>query len=545
MEPAPSVGSVFSPLDEELALLPGRLAPRQQEHLTHLASFMPFEQASQMGETLLGVRTTRETIRQLAERMGTGMQAAQTAESEAPSAPASREEPKPVRCALSADGAMISLVKKQWVEVRTLAIGVPKTGRGQIGEQEIHVGQLSYFSRLADASTFTILSAGEMRRRRVAQAEAVCAVTDGADWCQTFTETHRPDAVRILDFPHAAEHVSKLLEALEQTGMHFPDRMLERCLHVLKHRGPRPLLRMADQISSDLSREKGIQEHLDYLRKREPLMQYHVFRAQGWPIGSGMVESANKNVVQARLKGPGMHWERGNVNAVLALRLAVCNERWQEMWLKALQQTRAQKAQGRAVPSLLQASSPPISTPSSPSEPPDTSSARSPARAPEAARPRPSQPSHSRKARLARNRMRDPHHGLGEVRTNVCPCGAPLLRIKGHRRRQYCSDRCRQRAFRKRSVSIATRDSLCQRLKDQARQLLIRRSSRPFIKVSADACPCGTPLTRVKGHRRREYCSDRCRQRAFRWRQTQVQVTQEQEGHFQLPDGQTGRCHPS
>lgn len=98
--------------------------------------------------------------------------------------------------------------------------------------------------------------------------------------------------------------------------------MLSRCLHVLKHRGPRPLLRMANHLGSDLIQQKGIQEHLDYLRKRDPLMQYPAFRTHGWPIGSGMVESANKLVVQARLKGSGMHWQRHHVNSMLALRNA-------------------------------------------------------------------------------------------------------------------------------------------------------------------------------------------------------------------------------
>jgi hypothetical protein len=60
---------------------------------------------------------------------------------------------------------------------------------------------------------------------------------------------------------------------------------------------------MADRLESDLAQRKGIQEHLDYLRKRETLMQYPAFRDQGWPIGSGMVESANKNVVEARRVG--------------------------------------------------------------------------------------------------------------------------------------------------------------------------------------------------------------------------------------------------
>jgi hypothetical protein len=69
-------------------------------------------------------------------------------------------------------------------------------------------------------------------------------------------------------------------------------------------------------------------------------MQYPTFRHAGWPIGSGMVESANKLVVEARLKGTGVRWERKNVNSMLALRNGVCNERWQETWLTASKQRR-------------------------------------------------------------------------------------------------------------------------------------------------------------------------------------------------------------
>ncbi len=45
----------------------------------------------------------------------------------------------------------------------------------------------------------------------VTQAKAVCAVTDGADWIQGFIDLHRPAALRILDFPHAAEHLNHFL----------------------------------------------------------------------------------------------------------------------------------------------------------------------------------------------------------------------------------------------------------------------------------------------------------------------------------------------
>ncbi len=49
----PKCGEGFFPLDEELRLLPGNLAPRQQEHLVHLACFMPFDKVAQMIEEIL------------------------------------------------------------------------------------------------------------------------------------------------------------------------------------------------------------------------------------------------------------------------------------------------------------------------------------------------------------------------------------------------------------------------------------------------------------------------------------------------------------
>jgi hypothetical protein len=62
------------------------------------------------------------------------------------------------------------------------------------------------------------------------------------------------------------------------------------------------------------------------------MLGYPTFQAAGWPIGSGSVESANQLVVQERMKGPGMHWAEANVNGMLALRNAICNDRWDEVW---------------------------------------------------------------------------------------------------------------------------------------------------------------------------------------------------------------------
>jgi hypothetical protein len=335
----------FFPLDEELALLPGTLAPRQQGHLVHLSSWMPFRHASRVLADLLGVHVSPETARRLSEEVGRQVEEKQTADAQQLWKEDTSEREDTRRMVMSADGAMVPLIGGEWAEVRTLAIG--QVPAGSTDPEQVHVGHLSYFSRLTDAAHFTDLAEVETRRRHLVQASEVCAVMDGADWLQGFVEIHRRDAVRILDFPHAAEHVSQLLEALSASGRMFPARMLERCLHILKHRGPGALARMADRLTERETSQEEVREHVSYLRKRLALMQYPLFQGAGWPIGSGMVESANKLVVEARLKGSGMRWERTNVNPMLAMRNAVCNDRGPETWYAACQHRRHACSQHR------------------------------------------------------------------------------------------------------------------------------------------------------------------------------------------------------
>src|SRR5581483_2055180 len=74
--------------------------------------------------------------------------------------------------------------------------------------------------------------------------------------------------------------LSNLLEALSARGHRFPVRMLERCLHILKHRGPDALLRFADRLTESESSREEVREHLSYLRKRLALMRSPLFSAR-------------------------------------------------------------------------------------------------------------------------------------------------------------------------------------------------------------------------------------------------------------------------
>lgn len=346
MEPVLVVGWVFFPLDKQLELLPGCLSPTQEEHLVRLAVWMPFRRAGKMLEELTGVQVSEATVRRHTQEAGAAYEQVQTQQSQAPLHARETNEPVEEALVISSDGAYVPLLHGRWAEVRTLAIGtVDRT------TMPVHTRNLSYFSRMVDAETFVALAEVETRRRGLTRAKAVCAVMDGALWLQGFTDMHRPDAVRILDFPHASQRFDDLGQALQEAGHQLPKDALARTLHLLKHHGPRHLLGFLHRLQTSPSAVSTIQEPLTYLHKREALMDYPGYQRDGWPIGSGMVESANKTVMQARLKGAGMHWAVTHVNPMLALRTAVCNDRWPEAWNHQTQfrlHQRIQKAVDRA-----------------------------------------------------------------------------------------------------------------------------------------------------------------------------------------------------
>jgi hypothetical protein len=93
----------------------------------------------------------------------------------------------------------------------------------------------------------------ETHRRGVDQAAAVCAVQDGAEWLQGLVDYHRADAVRILDFAHAAQYVNEIGQAVQAAGGRLPARWLEGVLHRLKHQGPKPGAHPPELVGGALS----------------------------------------------------------------------------------------------------------------------------------------------------------------------------------------------------------------------------------------------------------------------------------------------------
>ncbi len=77
-------------------------------------------------------------MRRLTEQAGCSVEAAQTAEAHAPWQEEVAGKKIPARLAIIVDGAHIPLVKGDWAEVRTVAIGEVKEQRVPDAEQESH-----------------------------------------------------------------------------------------------------------------------------------------------------------------------------------------------------------------------------------------------------------------------------------------------------------------------------------------------------------------------------------------------------------------------
>lgn len=140
----------------------------------------------------------------------------------------------------------------------------------------------------------------------------IAAVVDGADGIQECLDDHRIDAVR-------------------EAGHRWPDGWLDGVRHRRTLDGP-------ERVLVHLAPVPEVRAHWQDLLQR-------YFQAAGWPMESGMVESATTRGVEARRTGAGMHGKREHVTFMLILRHAVCHDRWNETW-----QGRRKQAQGQRTP---------------------------------------------------------------------------------------------------------------------------------------------------------------------------------------------------
>ena len=150
---------------------------------------------------------------------------------------------------------------------------------------------------------------------------------------------------RILDFYHAAQHLSMAAEHLFGKKSAKADRWYRSWRHKLRHtpNAVAGLIRSLSYHRRKLRRRsdryRQATPEMGYFRNNRDKMEYAGYHASGLIISSGPVEAAAKTIVGHRLKRSGMRWTRHGGQQILNLRVQVQSKRWDAFWNWYLQQT--------------------------------------------------------------------------------------------------------------------------------------------------------------------------------------------------------------
>jgi hypothetical protein len=152
--------------------------------------------------------------------------------------------------------------------------------------------------------------------------------------------------VVILDFYHAADYLKGLAQALYPQDEDKRKQQAEQWCRLLKDEGGATTLAVLREWDWPARKGPALREQWarvqEYFTNNLHRMEYPEYLAEGWQIGSGVVESACKTVVGQRLKGAGMRWGEDGAHTLCHVRALYRSEKgqWDAFWTRNLIQTK-------------------------------------------------------------------------------------------------------------------------------------------------------------------------------------------------------------
>jgi hypothetical protein len=173
----------------------------------------------------------------------------------------------------------------------------------------------------------------EARRGGLGRARALEVVGDGSEWIWNQAEDRWRGATQVLDFYHGAQHLWELGRAYCGQDESVVEPWVESRLHRLRHGEQSEVLQEIESLKGPRGpRGKTLRQQRNYFAGQAHRMNYQEIADQGWPIGSGAVESSCLGS-QCRFKRPGQFWTEKGLRHLSALEEARRNDHWDALWL--------------------------------------------------------------------------------------------------------------------------------------------------------------------------------------------------------------------
>lgn len=310
-------GKGFCPIDRTLELDGGCTTIAVRAKIARLAALVPFGRCALELGYLCRIEVSAKTVERVAELVGSqiGREAAE-AETYVLSGQAEEPDIVPQRLYVTTDGAMAPM-KDGWRECKVGAVYEASIDpKGEVVARDVeHVGTFGNSEAIGDKLYALAF------RRGVERCRDVVALGDGGRWIWKQAAKNFPNATQILDFYHAAEHLSEVAKAWYGAQTPKAGKWLEaRREDFLEGRYETVMRSIRAWKPVEEPDIKIKQDNLGYFKRNRERMHYDRYRAKNMHIGSGIAESSCKCLVQARLKQSGMRWTLAGAESMLQLR---------------------------------------------------------------------------------------------------------------------------------------------------------------------------------------------------------------------------------
>jgi hypothetical protein len=311
-----------------------------------------YEQASAVA-TRWGVAVDDSLIHQQVQRAGERAaqqaQARVTASAAPPPEPAPKTTVPPGALVIMMDGwmlrhrggdwglkpAAVAGERVAWQECKSAVIyrlehaAQTENGRGLLVEKFVvaYTGEPLEFGRRVQA---------EARRRGLGKVPRVYVVADGGVWIWNIVADRFAEAMGVLDFYHASQHLWELAHTLHPENAAGARAWVEPLLHQLRHGGEAGVLQTLQDLPAwCVQREQPLSptvaKEINYFEQHREHLHYAARAAEGCPVGSGAMESLCGQL-QGRFKRAGQFWTEPGRRRLMALEVARRNHDWDEVW---------------------------------------------------------------------------------------------------------------------------------------------------------------------------------------------------------------------
>ena len=337
------------PADVELDIANTEFSPGVRRMQALVGQQAPFEHGREQMKLLAGLEVNAKAVERTSEAIGSDIarrEQQQVQRALQLDLPVLVGEPIPILY-LQMDGTGVPVVRKETEGRKGKTDGEPAhTREAKLGcvFTQTSCDKEGFPIRDPDSTTYTgaIETAEEFGRRLyreawnrgLSRARKIVILGDGAEWIRNLTELHFPDAIHIVDLYHARQHLWDVARAL------FPNNPISQKAWMKVHQKrlldkgkiEKLVASLRSLLPTHPEAAEKLQDEADYFEKNAERMRYPKFRRQHLFVGSGVIEAGCKTVIGSRLKQSGMFWTVRGANAILALRCAHLNNRFETYW---------------------------------------------------------------------------------------------------------------------------------------------------------------------------------------------------------------------